>query len=212
MGPRHYSRLDQLLIRTDGLLTPLRTAGRKAIPAGTDEPGQALSAGERRLSARLMRVNHAGEVAAQGLYTGQAMTADSAQISSLFARLAEEESTHLAWCQTRLQELGGRGSLLNPAWLAGSIAIGCVAGLLGDRLSLGFVAETEKQVEAHLERHLKRLPANDHRSRTILLHMQKDEMAHGATAYQAGGKKLPLPLRLLMKASAGIMTTLAFRV
>jgi 3-demethoxyubiquinol 3-hydroxylase len=170
-----------------------------------------LSDTERRRAAALMRVNHAGEIAAQALYHGQAFAARSEQTRELLRAAAREESDHLAWCETRLQELQSRPSLLDPLWYAGSFAIGALAALSGgDRASLGFVVETERQVERHLDDHLQRLPASDARSRAILEKMREDEVAHGTRARQAGGVDLPAPVRTVMKHTARIMTRTAY--
>jgi ubiquinone biosynthesis monooxygenase Coq7 len=157
-----------------------------------------------------MRVNHAGEIAAQALYHGQALMARNAATRELLLKAAREETDHLAWCETRLRDLDSRPSLLNPLWYAGSFAIGAAAALLGDRISLGFVVETERQVEGHLDEHLARLPPDDARSRAILQTMQADEIAHGMTAKAAGGAELPAPVRALMRSTAKIMTRTAY--
>jgi ubiquinone biosynthesis monooxygenase Coq7 len=167
---------------------------------------------ERREAAALMRVNHVGEVCAQALYHGQAATARSPQVRAQLERAAAEEGVHLAWTARRIAELGGRQSLLNPLWYAGSFALGALAGRLGDRVSLGFVAETERQVERHLQDHLERLPREDARSRAILTAMQADEVRHGREAMAAGGTELPLPVRLGMKLLGRVMTTTAYRL
>lgn len=159
-----------------------------------------------------MRVNHAGEIAAQGLYQGQAATARLEQVRESMERAAQEENDHLAWCEERLAELGSRPSVLNPLWYAGAFAIGATAGLVGDRWSLGFVAETERQVVRHLEDHIGRLPEGDSRSRAILEQMKTDEQHHGAVAEQAGGAKLPLPVRKLMGLVSKVMTGGAYRL
>jgi ubiquinone biosynthesis monooxygenase Coq7 len=153
-----------------------------------------------------MRVNHAGELAAQALYHGQALVARSAATRDMLIAAARSESDHLAWCEKRLRELAARPSLLNPLWYAGSFAIGAAAALLGDRASLGFVAETERQVEGHLDEHLGRLPPADTRSRAILRAMRAEEIAHGAAAAAAGGTALPPPVRALMRHTARVMT------
>jgi ubiquinone biosynthesis monooxygenase Coq7 len=170
----------------------------------------ALSEAERRASAALMRVNHAGEIAAQALYHGQALMARSSATRELLLKAAREETDHLAWCETRLKELDSRPSLLNPVWYAGSFAIGALASLLGDRTSLGFVVETERQVEGHLDEHLARLPPDDARSRAILETMRTDEIAHGMSAKAAGGAELPSPIRVLMRNTAKLMTSTAY--
>ena len=156
-----------------------------------------------------MRINHAGEIAAQGLYHGQALVARNPSIRALLDNSGREETDHLAWCETRLKELGDRPSRLDPLWYAGSFAIGVAAGIAGDRISLGFVAETERQVEAHLDSHLQSLPAADERSRAILTQMRSDEIAHGERAQNSGGAALPEPARALMRATARLMTTTA---
>jgi 3-demethoxyubiquinol 3-hydroxylase len=180
-------------------------------PAGLGESGRApLSEADRLKSAALMRVNHAGEVAAQALYHGQALVSQSAATRDLLLRAAREESDHLAWCETRLKELGSRPSLLNPIWYLGSFAIGALAAATGDRTSLGFVVETERQVEGHLDEHLARLPTGDTRSRAILNVMRTDEIGHGAAAKSAGAAELPAALRVLMRQTARIMTTAAY--
>jgi ubiquinone biosynthesis monooxygenase Coq7 len=157
-----------------------------------------------------MRVNHAGELAAQALYHGQALIARSAATREMLLAAARSESDHLAWCETRLRELGARTSLLNPFWYAGSFAIGAAAALMGDRASLGFVAETERQVEGHLDDHLDRLPPADIRSRAILQAMRAEEIEHGASAAAAGGAALPVPVRALMRHTARVMTGTAY--
>jgi len=153
-----------------------------------------------------MRVNHAGEVAAQALYQGQALTAKDGAVTDALRHAADEEMDHLAWCEQRLTELDGRTSLLNPLWYAGSFAIGALAGVLGDRTSLGFITETEKQVESHLRDHLERLPAADQRSRAILEQMRHDEIQHGAAAASLGGEELPFWLRRAMRLTSRVMT------
>jgi 3-demethoxyubiquinol 3-hydroxylase len=166
----------------------------------------ALSEPERQLSAELMRVNHAGEIAAQGLYHGQALVARNPEVRNLLEQAAREETDHLAWCEERLLELKDRPSRLDPLWYAGSFAIGVLAGLASDRTSLGFVTETERQVERHLDTHLERLPAGDDRSRQILKQMRADEQAHGELAQRAGGETLPTGVQKLMQATARVMT------
>jgi 3-demethoxyubiquinol 3-hydroxylase len=182
----------------------------RPIPAPASDPASPLSEAERRESAALMRVNHAGELAAQALYHGQALVARSAATREMLLAAARSESDHLAWCETRLKELAARPSLLNPLWYVGSLAIGAGAALLGDRTSLGFVAETERQVEGHLDQHLGRLPAGDARSRAILQAMRAEEIAHGAAAAAAGGIRPPAPIRALMRRTARVMTGSAY--
>jgi 3-demethoxyubiquinol 3-hydroxylase len=186
-------------------------ASRPAPPGSGAAPAP-LSDAEQRASAALMRVNHAGELAAQALYHGQALVARSASTRALLLAAARAESDHLAWCEGRLAELGARPSLLNPLWYAGSFLIGAAAALMGDRASLGFVVETERQVEGHLDEHLGRLPASDLRSRAILEAMRAEEIAHGASAASAGGTPLPAAVRFLMRRMARVMTGTALWV
>jgi ubiquinone biosynthesis monooxygenase Coq7 len=188
--------------------TATTAPAQSAAPTATSPP--TLSEAEKRASAALMRVNHAGEIAAQALYHGQALVARSDTTRALLLKAAHEETDHLAWCETRLKELDSRPSLLNPLWYAGSFAIGAAAALLGDRASLGFVVETERQVEGHLDEHLARLPQDDTRSRAILQTMRTDEIAHGVSAKAAGGAELPSPVRFLMRNTARLMTSTAY--
>jgi 3-demethoxyubiquinol 3-hydroxylase len=210
---RDFNRTDDLLAILDDALRTLtvRQTASRQNPAER-QPHSELSADERERSAALMRVNHAGEIAAQALYTGQALTARSPQTRAILRQAAQEERDHLAWCAERSDELGGRTSLLAPLWYAGSVALGALAGLAGDRASLGFVAETERQVEAHLHDHLTRLPLNDHRSRAVLEQMAEDEAHHGTTATLAGGTELPAPARFLMRIGGEILRKTALRV
>ena len=171
-----------------------------------------LSAAERRLSGALMRVNHVGEVCAQALYQAQALTARTPGLRQQMLAAAREETDHLAWTEQRLRELGDRASLLNPLWYAGAFALGLAAGRAGDAWSLGFVVETERQVEAHLASHMSRLPESDAASRAIVAKMKDDEAAHGRAAQQAGAAELPLPLRLAMRLAAKLMTITAHRI
>ena len=159
-----------------------------------------------------MRVNHVGEVCAQALYTAQALATKNAALRAHFTRASAEETDHLAWTKQHLDELGARPSLLNPLWYAGAFGLGLLAGRLGDRVSLGFVVETENQVEAHLQSHLSRLPVHDHASRAIVAQMKDDEVRHAVDARRAGALELPAPARALMKAAAKVMTTVAHRV
>ena len=186
-------------------------ASAAAYPAEGIEPGPSGHRARRR-SAGLMRVNHAGEVAAQALYLGQGLLARDPGVRRVLEASAAEERAHLDWCLRRLSELGARPSRLDPLWRAGSFAIGAAAGAAGDAWSLGFVAETERQVADHLARHLRRLPRDDYRSRAICHHMMDDERRHGTRAVQAGGRPLPTPVRLMMRAAAGVMTTTAHRI
>jgi ubiquinone biosynthesis monooxygenase Coq7 len=210
MDPRVLSPLDRLLDLAD---SGLRAAFARPA-SGRPTPGQATGSpvdpAARRHAAGLMRVNHAGEIAAQGLYLGQALTARQPATRAALRKAAAEEGDHLAWCRDRLDELGSRPSFLGPLWYAGSVAIGALAGLAGDRVSFGFMAETERQVEGHLASHLERLPPDDERSRTIVQQMQADEIAHGRAAVAAGAATLPEPVPRLMRLSARIMTGTAY--
>jgi len=189
------------------------TRSARANPADRLAPDlEQMSAEERRHVAGLMRINHVGEVCAQALYQAQKLTAHNDAVRAQMNTAAREEEDHLAWCADRLRELGSRPSLLNPLWYAGAFAIGCLAGRAGDRVSLGFVAETERQVEQHLSGHLDRLPAADGRSRAILEQMRDDEIRHGHAARDAGGIPLPGPVRALMRGASRVMTTAAYRV
>lgn len=174
-------------------------------------PEARLSPEERRHAAGLMRVNHTGEVCAQALYSAQALVARNPEIKSRFASAAREEEDHLAWTQQRLAELGARTSYANPFWYAGSFAIGLAAAVAGDRRNLGFVVETERQVEQHLTEHMSELPQSDARSRTVVAAMRDDEARHGASARDAGASELPGPVRVLMRATAKLMTLTAYR-
>lgn len=205
--------LDSLLGAADGALRTLFAAPRalRACPT-VPEQETTLSPDEKRRAAALMRVNHVGEVCAQALYSAQSLATNDPALKKQFDHAAREETDHLAWTQGRLDELGARPSLLNPLWYAGAFGLGLIAGRLGDRTSLGFVVETERQVEAHLQSHLDRLPATDHASRAIVAQMKIDESAHAAQAVQAGGADLPAPVRGLMKAASRVMTTTAYYV
>ena len=183
-----------------------------ALEPADAEQGAALSAEDRRLSGALMRVNHVGEVCAQALYTAQALSTRDERLRDQFESAAREETDHLAWTQQRLRELGAHRSLLNPLWYAGAFGIGLLAGQVGDAASLGFVVETERQVERHLDRHLEQLPAADLASREVVRQMRDDEARHGAQAQAAGASALPLPVRWAMRAAALVMTTTAHRI
>jgi len=187
--------------------------GAPRLHEGADTPSSdTLSMQERRLSGALMRVNHVGEVCAQALYQAQALATGDPQLRDRMAHAAREEIDHLAWTEERLAQLGDRTSLLNPLWYAGAFAIGLTAGRLGDRVSLGFVVETERQVEQHLASHLDRLPAGDTASRAVVTAMKDDEARHAADAQGAGAAELPLPVRWLMRGAARVMTTTAHRL
>ena len=191
-------------------LTGLATSSRP-VP-GADLPDAELSDDQRRLAGALMRVNHTGEVCAQALYSAQALVARDPAIGARFAAAAREEEEHLAWTQRRLDELHDHPSRLNPLWYAGSFAIGTAAGLVGDRVNLGFVVETERQVEEHLTAHMERLPAADAKSRAIVEKMRDDEARHGAAARAAGATELPFPVKGLMRVAADVMRLIAYRV
>jgi ubiquinone biosynthesis monooxygenase Coq7 len=211
---RTITPLDRLLIRID---EALRLSAGAAPVAARRDPATGLEEAEldpeqRRHVAGLMRVNHAGEICAQALYAGQAATARHDRVRVAMQQAADEEIDHLSWCETRLRQLGDHTSLLNPFWYLGSFAIGALAGLAGDRWSLGFVRETENQVEAHLQEHLERLPQNDARSRAILDQMKTDEAQHAQMAEIAGGRELPQVIRRAMALTSGIMKTLAYRI
>lgn len=218
-GIRHDG-MDRILMSLD---TALRTAFGEHVasrpcprpPQAVQDAGAgdaALSPEDKRLSAALMRVNHVGEVCAQALYASQAWGTDDPVLKAQFAAAAREEVDHLAWTEQRLKELGGRTSLLNPLWYAGAFTIGLVAARAGDRHSLGFVVETERQVEAHLNHHMDRLPAADQASRAIVAQMRDDEVAHADAAEKAGGVPLPGPVRGFMKLAAKVMTLTAHRI
>src|SRR5213080_5339519 len=205
--------LDDLILGFDRALRTLSgvaASGRTNPAAGMPEPE--LTADERRHAAGLMRVNHTGEVCAQALYQAQALTARDGAIRQRFAQAAREEEEHLAWTQQRLAELNDRPSLVNPLWYAGSFAIGLAAGMTGDRTNLGFVVETERQVEEHLTGHIDRLPAADTKSLAIVEQMRDDEVRHGAMALEAGAAPVPSPVKYLMRRAADVMRAIAYRI
>lgn len=205
--------LDQLITTFDlGLRTVFATphASRPYPAASTAEA--AMSEADKARAAALMRVNHVGEVCAQALYAGQALTARNAQVRGQLEQAAREETDHLAWCEARITELGGRKSLLNPLWFGGAFGMGAVAGLLGDKWNLGFLAETERQVEAHLDGHLQQLPETDARSRAVVEQMKTDEARHAQTAVDHGGAPLPEPVKMAMRLAADVMRQTASRV
>ena len=202
--------LDPLIAAADRGLRALFAPAQASRPVPGQPDIELLSEAERREAGALMRVNHTGEIAAQALYHGQALAARSPATRELLQQAAREETDHLAWCETRLKELQSRPSLLNPLWYAGSFAIGALAATFGDRTSLGFVAETERQVEGHLDEHLARLPSQDLRSRAIVSAMRADEIAHGGAAQAAGAAVLPMAARKLMQHTARIMTRTAY--
>jgi len=202
--------LDALISIADKALRSVLAPARSSRPLPATGPEPDLSDAEKRESGALMRVNHTGEIAAQALYHGQAFVARDEATRQMLLKAAREETDHLAWCEKRLSELQSRTSYLNPFWYAGSFAIGALAATFGDRVSLGFVSETERQVEGHLDDHLARLPAKDSRSRAIVEAMRADEISHGAAARAAGAKELPAPARALMKHTARVMTRTAY--
>jgi ubiquinone biosynthesis monooxygenase Coq7 len=208
MSSRSYNFIDRTLMHLDQAIRTL-----SGQPCVTTRPDPALAvedtelaAAEQRRSSRLMRVNHTGEVCAQALYQGQALTARSDFVRTAMAQSSIEENDHLVWCKNRIDQLHGHTSLLNPLFYAGSFSIGAIAGKMGDHWSLGFVAETEQQVVNHLDKHIQRLPSGDSKSRIILATMQQDESQHAGKALAAGGKQLPQAIRGLMKVTSKIMT------
>jgi len=212
MSTRNISKIDHILGGVNYALSTIFTQ-----PQGTGRTNPAeehseitLNDKERRLAAGLMRVNHAGEVAAQALYQGQAASARLSVVREKMHQAAEEENDHLRWCQGRLQELDSHTSKLNPLWYAGSFAMGAIAGAVGDKWSLGFVGETERQVVRHLEEHLQKWPEADQKSKAILEQMKIDEKHHGAVALESGGAELPGPIKALMGLTSKIMTRTAY--
>lgn len=205
--------LDDLILSLDGALRTLSGVTASARPNPADRvPEAELTTEERRHAAGLMRVNHTGEVCAQALYRAQGLTARDDDTHRRLMHAAREEEEHLAWTAGRLEELESRPSLVNPLWYAGSFAIGVAAGLAGDRMSLGFVVETERQVEEHLTGHMERLPVSDARSRAIVAAMRDDEMRHGRVARDAGAIELPWVVRTIMRGAARVMTVTAYRL
>ncbi|MFB3089611.1 MAG: 2-polyprenyl-3-methyl-6-methoxy-1,4-benzoquinone monooxygenase [Acidiferrobacterales bacterium] len=209
---RTSSKLDELISACDDALRTVfgpPPRAKRASPAETVADVE-LDVHERELAARLMRVNHTGEVCAQALYQGQALTARLPEVRDKMEQAAEEENDHLAWTQARIDELGGRSSYLNALWYAGSFTIGALAGLVGDKWSLGFVAETERQVVEHLNDHSQRVPQRDQKSRVILDQMRDDEERHATVAIEAGAIRLPRPIRAAMQLTSKIMTRTAY--
>jgi len=212
---RRYSLADRILAEVGTALEVLSGASRasRPNPAGTpavDDPE--LSGAQARHAAGLMRVNHVGEVCAQALYRGQSLMCRDASTRNVFDTAAQEEVDHLSWCHDRIRELNSHTSLLNPLWYAGSFGLGVLASAAGRERNLGFMAETERQVEAHLDSHLTELPAHDQRSRAIVQQMKLDEIHHRETAEHHGGTPLPMPVRKVMTAMSKVMTTLAYRI
>jgi ubiquinone biosynthesis monooxygenase Coq7 len=203
--------LDKLIIEFDKGLKTL-TASAHSVRPHPDENVQEtdLSAEEKRHALGLMRINHCGEVCAQALYNGQSLTAKNPQIVEALQQASKEETEHLAWCEKRIHALGGHTSLLNPLWYAGSFTLGAIAGAIGDKWNLGFLAETEHQVGAHLDKHLHELPASDEKSRAILEQMKTDEAHHADTAISLGGAELPAPIKSAMKQISKVMTSTTY--
>lgn len=209
---RNYSLLDKLLIEFEHAAKTLLIKAPKSQRQNPADPleNTTLSKTESQISASLMRVDHTGEICAQALYRGQAFVAKSENTRAHLWQAADEEHDHLAWCQKRLNQLNSHTSFLNPFWYSGSFFIGVTAGFISDKLSYSFVVETEKQVMKHLDDHLNRLPENDHQSYAILEQMHKDEAEHAQNAENFGGRRLPLPIRLIMKIQSKVMTTTAY--
>ena len=206
------NRLDQLITTFDLGLRTVFASPHAARPYPGSGPEADLGEAERARAAALMRVNHVGEVCAQALYAGQALTAKNEQVRAELDQAAKEETDHLAWCEQRIVELGGRKSLLNPLWFGGAFALGAAAGLLGDKWNLGFLAETERQVEAHLDGHLQQLPEADAKSRAVVEQMKTDEARHAQTAVDHGGAPLPSPVKWAMRLAADVMRQTASRI
>ncbi|MCB1906776.1 MAG: 2-polyprenyl-3-methyl-6-methoxy-1,4-benzoquinone monooxygenase [Rhodocyclaceae bacterium] len=205
--------IDQFIIQFDrGLRTLFGIPVSLRPTPGAEIPEGELSAEERRHAAALMRINHCGEICAQALYQGQALLSRDDGVRQSLMQAAHEETEHLAWTEQRIQELGGRKSLLNPLWYAGSLGLGLIAARLGDRVNLGFLAETERQVEQHLKDHLDRLPEHDTRSRAIVDQMRQDEAAHARTAVDLGAAEFPAPVRTAMKLASRVMTRTSYWV
>ena len=214
MGKRQYSKLDNIIMQIDAVL---RDSSKSSEHSTREYPGDLyphsdLNEQEKRHVSGLMRINHAGEISAQALYKAQAMTAIDDELKDTMKQSAYEESSHLKWCERRLDELGGRTSYLSPIWYFGSFGIGVVAGCFGDKLNLGFIAETEHQVVKHLDSHLEQLPKNDERSRAILAQMRKDELHHATSAEISGAKNLPKEVRFIMTLVSKIMTKTAYYI
>ena len=203
--------MDRWIIEFDkGLRTLFSAASSVRLLPGKALPDAALTQSEKRHAGALMRINHRGEICAQALYQGQALTARNPVARAALEQAAQEETEHLNWCETRLKELGSHKSYLNPVWYTSSLAIGVLAGALGDKWNLGFLAETERQVEKHLEGHLDKLPPQDARSRAVVEQMKTDEAQHATTAIEHGGAELPMPVRLGMKLASKLMTKTAY--
>ena len=205
--------MDRLIAEFDRALRAVAGIAHADRPSPAEQvPENEISGEQKSHAAALMRVNHVGEVCAQALYQGQALTARQPQARQALEKAAREEEDHLAWSAERIRELGGRPSLLNPLWYAGSFAIGAAAGLLGDRWNFAFLAETERQVEEHLAGHLEALPPEDQRTRAVVEAMRADEARHRASALELGAAELPEPVKLAMRFASRVMTTVAYRV
>lgn len=203
--------LDKFIIEFDkGLKTLTASAHSVRQHPDANVKDTELSTDEKRHAVGLMRINHCGEVCAQALYNGQALTAKNSQTVQALQQASKEETEHLAWCEKRIQELGGHTSLFNPLWYAGSFTLGAIAGAIGDKWNLGFLAETERQVGAHLDKHLRELPASDDKSRAILEQMKIDEAEHADTAVRLGGAELPKPVKAAMKQMSKVMTSTTY--
>lgn len=204
---------DDVILQFDkALRTVFATASSRRPYPDAEVPEAELSEAEKKHAAGLMRINHSGEVCAQALYAGQALTARNPEAQQALLEAADEETEHLAWCEKRLNELGSHKSFLNPVWYAGSFALGAFAGVLGDKWNLGFLAETERQVEGHLDSHLDKLPPQDAKSRAVVEQMKIDEIKHADTAIAHGGAELPTPVRQAMQLTSKVLTLAAYRV
>lgn len=204
---------DSLIIEFDKALRAVFSSASSVRPIPGDTlPEALLNDAEKKHIAGLMRVNHCGEICAQALYQGQAITSSNPDIRASLEKAGQEETEHLAWTEQRIGEMGGKTSLLNPLWYAGALTIGMIAGRCGDRWNLGFLAETERQVESHLDSHLARLPEQDTKSRAIIEQMKTDEVAHAKMAVDLGGRELPAPIKVAMKIAARVMTRTAYKL
>lgn len=213
LSTAEYAMIDQVIIQFDRALRTVFASAHSVRPLpGADLPEAPLSEEEKRHAAALMRINHCGEICAQALYQGQAMMSRDPGTRVALQAASNEETEHLAWTAQRIEELDGRKSLLNPLWYGGSLAIGLLAGRFGDRWNLGFLAETERQVEAHLDGHLQSLPAGDARSRAVVKQMREDEKRHADMAVALGAHELPAPVKVAMKLAAKVMTRTAYWV
>ena len=209
---RNYSDIDKLIIKADEILNifNIKSSGRPYPAKKTDD--SELSKEDKKLVTNLMRVNHAGEVAAQGLYIGHALAAKSSSQRKMMLEMASEEKDHLLWCEKRINELGGKASVFDPVWLVGSIGLGILSSFTNDRNALGFLEETEIQVAEHLQSHLKRLPENDKKTKIVLEKMKADEEKHSNTAHQSGAQEIPKPIKKIMEYTANIMKEVSFRI